>query len=75
MSGARVERRLAAILAADVARYSRFLGEDEAGTLARLVGSARAMCEVSDGLVADLGHVSDAARNRVPITASGWRRF
>jgi adenylate cyclase len=28
----RVERRLAAILAADVAGYSRLMGEDEAGT-------------------------------------------
>jgi adenylate cyclase len=32
----RVERRLAAILAADVAGYSRLMGRDEAGTLARL---------------------------------------
>jgi adenylate cyclase len=32
----RVERRLAAILAADVAGYSRLMGQDEAGTLARL---------------------------------------
>jgi TolB-like protein/class 3 adenylate cyclase len=32
----RVERRLAAILAADVTGYSRLMGEDEAGTLARL---------------------------------------
>jgi class 3 adenylate cyclase/pimeloyl-ACP methyl ester carboxylesterase len=31
-----VERRLAAILAADVAGYSRLMGEDEAGTLALL---------------------------------------
>jgi adenylate cyclase len=36
MSEERVERRLAAILAADVAGYSRLMGEDEAGTLARL---------------------------------------
>ena len=36
MSGERVERRLAAILAADVAGYSRLMGEDEAGTLQRL---------------------------------------
>ena len=36
MSAERVERRLAAILAADVAGYSRLMGEDEAGTLARL---------------------------------------
>jgi class 3 adenylate cyclase len=32
----RVERRLAAILAADVAGYSRLMGVDEEGTLARL---------------------------------------
>jgi adenylate cyclase len=32
----RVERRLAAILAADVVGYSRLMGQDEAGTLARL---------------------------------------
>ncbi len=31
-----MERRLAAILAADVVGYSRLIGEDEAGTLARL---------------------------------------
>ena len=31
-----VERRLAAVLAADVAGYSRLMGEDEEGTLRRL---------------------------------------
>ena len=36
VSGDRVERRLAAILAADVAGYSRLMGADEEGTLARL---------------------------------------
>ena len=36
MSGERVERRLAVILAADVAGYSRLMGQNEAGTLARL---------------------------------------
>src|SRR6202140_4298303 len=36
MSGERVERRLAAILAADVVGYSRLMGQDEAGTLNRL---------------------------------------
>ena len=33
---ARVERRLAAILAADVAGYSRLIGTNEGGTLERL---------------------------------------
>ena len=32
----RVERKLVAILAADVAGYSRLIGLDEEGTLARL---------------------------------------
>jgi adenylate cyclase len=36
MRGERVERRLAAILAADVVGYSLLMGQDEAGTLARL---------------------------------------
>ena len=36
MATARVERRLAAILAADVVGYSRLMERDEAGTLARL---------------------------------------
>ena len=35
MAEERVQRRLAAILAADVAGYSRLMGEDEAGTRAR----------------------------------------
>ena len=33
MSGERVERRLAAVLAADVAGYSRLMSADEEGTL------------------------------------------
>ena len=36
MAEKRVQRRLAAILAADVVGYSRLMGADEAGTLARL---------------------------------------
>ena len=46
----RVERRLAAILAADVAGYSRLMGEDEAGTLARLRAHRR---DLIDPQVAD----------------------
>jgi adenylate cyclase len=45
-------RRLAAILAADVVGYSRLMGADEAGTLARL----RALRgEVVEPLVAENG--------------------
>ena len=36
VTGKRVERRLAAILAADVAGYSRLTGADEEGTVSRL---------------------------------------
>ena len=61
MSGARVERRLAAIPAADVAGCSRLMGQDYAGTLARLAGVAHTMCDVSDELVADLGHSCDTS--------------
>ena len=40
MAGKRFERRLAAILAADVSGYSRLMGRDEEGTLARLMAPA-----------------------------------
>jgi len=36
LSGGHVERRLAAILAADIAGYSLLMGQDEEGTLSRL---------------------------------------
>ena len=51
VTGGRVERRLAAVLAADVAGYSRLMGADE-------VGTARALREhrvVTDALVARHG--------------------
>jgi adenylate cyclase len=35
LGGERVERRLAAIVAVDMAGYSRMMGEDEASTLTR----------------------------------------
>jgi adenylate cyclase len=40
-----VERRLAAILAADVAGYSRLMGENEAGTLGRLKALRRELID------------------------------
>src|SRR5690348_9488101 len=43
----RVERRLAAILAADVVGYSRLMGQDEAGTLARLRNHRRELIDPS----------------------------
>lgn len=43
--GERVERRLAAVLAADVAGYSRLMGLDEEGTLARLKAARKAIVD------------------------------
>src|SRR5438270_2208754 len=45
MQRERVERRLSAILAADVAGYSRLMGQDEAGTLARLRAHRRELID------------------------------
>ena len=45
MAEARVERRLAAILAADVAGYSRLMGIDEEGTLSTLKTYYRELIE------------------------------
>jgi adenylate cyclase len=75
MSGDRVERRLAAILAADVAGYSRLIGADEEGTLARLKAiraelidpkiaehRGRLIKTTDDGLLVEFGSVVDALR-------------
>jgi TolB-like protein len=51
MTGGRVERRLAAVLAADVAGYSRLMGADEVGTARKL----REHRKVTDPLVAKHG--------------------
>ncbi len=68
-------RRLAAILAADVAGYSRLMGADEEGTLARLKAHQRELVEplirqhqgrivktTGDGLLAEFASVVDAAQ-------------
>src|SRR5918994_6802768 len=47
----RIERRLAAIFAADVAGYSHLMGQDEVGTLRTLTAHR----EVMDGLIAEHG--------------------
>ena len=49
MADERVQRRLAAILSADVVGYSRLMGIDEAGTLARLNALRR---ELIDPMIA-----------------------
>ena len=45
MAVSRAERRLAAILVADVVGYSRLMGRDDAGTLARLKACRRELLE------------------------------
>ena len=73
MAGERVERRLAAILAADVAGYSRLMGADEVGTLAALKRIRRDIIDptianhkgrivktTGDGLLVDFASAVDA---------------
>ena len=50
MAGERTERRFAAILAADVAGYSRLKGADEVGNLAALEAVRR---EIVDPAIAE----------------------
>lgn len=76
----RVERRLAAILAADVAGYSRLIGADEEGTLARLKGLRRELIDptiaehhgrivktTGDGMLVEFPSVVDAVRCAVEV--------
>jgi TolB-like protein/class 3 adenylate cyclase len=82
LGGERVERRLAAILAADVAGYSRLIGEDEAGTLSRLRGlrhdpidptiaahNGRVVKTTGDGLLIEFASTVDALRCACRIQA------
>ncbi len=75
MAEERVQRRLAAILAADVAGYSRLMGEDEEGTHATLTAHRTELIEpciaehrgrvvktTGDGLLAEFASVVDAVR-------------
>ena len=45
MAEERLQRRLAAIMSADVVGYSRLMGSDEAGTLARLKALRRELID------------------------------
>ena len=79
---ARVERRLAAILAADVAGYSRLIEADEEGTLGRLKAlraelidpkisghRGRIVKTTGDGILVEFASVVDALR-----CAADWQR-
>ena len=78
-----VERRLAAILAADVVGYSRLIGADEAGTLGLLRALRKELVEpalkrhrgrvvklMGDGLLAEFASVVDAVAAAVEIQAA-----
>jgi class 3 adenylate cyclase len=76
----RVERKLAAIIAADVAGYSRLMGADEEGTLARLKAHRRELIDskiaeyhgrivktTGDGLLVEFTSVVDATSCAVEL--------
>src|ERR1041384_4717182 len=73
-------RQLAAILAADVAGYSRLVGADEEGTLDRLKAHRRELIDpkiaehhgrivktTGDGMLVEFGSVVDAVRCAVEV--------
>jgi adenylate cyclase len=80
LSNERVERRLAAILAADVAGYSRLMGANEEGTLAQLKAIRKALVDptiaahrgrivktTGDGMLVEFASAVDAARCAVEV--------
>jgi adenylate cyclase len=80
MATTRAQRRLAAILSADVVGYSRLMGADEAGTLAVLKThrhelvdskveeySGRVVKLMGDGMLAEFPSVVDAVQCAVEI--------
>jgi adenylate cyclase len=80
MAEPRVERRLAAILAADVAGYSRLMGVDEEGTLAALKACRRELIDpkiaehrgrivktTGDGALVEFASAVDAVRCAMEI--------
>ena len=80
MAGERVQRRLTAILAADIAGYSRLMGADEEGTLSQLKAHRHAQLDpkieehqgrivktTGDGMLAEFASVVDALRCAIEI--------
>jgi adenylate cyclase len=78
-------RRLAAILVADVAGYSRLMGADEEGTLERLQALRRELLDpkiseyrgrivktTGDGLLIEFPSVVDAVRCAVEVQRARW---
>ena len=82
----RAERRLAAVLAADVAGYSRLMGRDEQRTLADLKRCRQSLLDqqiaahrgrivktTGDGMLVEFASVVDAVRCAVEVQRSPWR--
>lgn len=82
-----MERRLAAVLAADMAGYSRLMGADEEGTLARLRSHRIELIDpaieknqghiiktTGDGLLVEFQSVADAVRCAVEVQTRMRRR-
>ena len=82
MAETRVERRLAAILAADVVEFSRLMEQDEAATMAMLTARRRQVLEplvsrhhgrvfklIGDGVLVEFGSAVDAVRCAVELQA------
>jgi len=82
MPSERAERKLAAILAADVAGYSRLMGADEEGTLAALKAHRAALIDpeiaghrgrvvktTGDGMLIEFPSVVDAVRCAIAVQA------
>jgi class 3 adenylate cyclase len=80
LTAERVERRLAAVLAADVAGYSRLMGVDEEGTLARLKAIRKTLVDptiashrgrivktTGDGMLVEFASAVDAVRGAVEV--------
>jgi len=80
LAAEQVERRLAAVLAADVAGYSRLMGTDEERTLARLKAARKALIDptiashrgrivktTGDGMLVEFASAVDAVRGAVEL--------
>jgi len=87
MADERVQRRLAAILAADVVGYSRLIRADEEGTLARLKSLRRDLVDpvlashggrifktMGDGLLVEFASVVDAVRSAAEVQGQMAKR-
>lgn len=87
MAGERIERRLAAVLAADVAGYSKLMGADEVGTLQALKAHRRELIDPSittfkgrivkttgDGMLVEFASAVDAVTCAIAVQSKMQER-